>query len=158
MEDHGSVALRRLLAALPAVVQETHARLGDATAIVDRARILDVLRLLRDDRELDFAMLSDVTAVDYCQLLTLDPADPTAYLVDGQSERMTKRTVTVGVKDGSPVTRTQWWTRYGPVVTSLGADLPLPWTAGTAYAVHDPNAANMRFTDTSSVGLTMARR
>ena len=33
------------------------------------------------------------------------------------------------VKDGAPVTRTQWWTRYGPVVTSLGADLPLPWTA-----------------------------
>jgi NADH-quinone oxidoreductase subunit C len=65
MEDHGSVALRRLLAALPAAVQETHARLGDATAIVDRARIVDVLRVLRDDRELDFAMLTDVTAVDY---------------------------------------------------------------------------------------------
>ncbi|EMF57899.1 amidase [Streptomyces bottropensis ATCC 25435] len=81
--------------------------------------------------------------------LTLDPADPTTYLVDGAAERMTKRTVTVGVKDGSPVTRTQWWTRYGPVVTSLGADLPLPWTAGTAYALNDPNTANIRFTDTS---------
>lgn len=88
--------------------------------------------------------------------LTLDPADPTAYLVDGEPERMTKRTVTVAVKDGSPVTRTQWWTRYGPVVTSLGADLPLPWTAGTAYAVHDPNAANIRFTDTS-LGFAKAR-
>jgi NADH-quinone oxidoreductase subunit C len=65
MEDHGSVALRRLLAALPDAVQETHARLGDATAVVERGRILDVLRLLRDDRELDFAMLSDVCAVDY---------------------------------------------------------------------------------------------
>ncbi|QYX82362.1 penicillin acylase family protein [Streptomyces akebiae] len=88
--------------------------------------------------------------------LTLDPADPTAYLVDGEPERMTKRTVTVAVKDGSPITRTQWWTRYGPVVTSLGADLPLPWTAGTAYAVHDPNAANIRFTDTS-LGFAKAR-
>ncbi len=76
--------------------------------------------------------------------LTLDPADPTTYLVDGEPERMTKRTVTVGVKDGAPVTRTQWWTRYGPVVTSLGADLPLPWTTGTAYALNDPNAANIR--------------
>ena len=65
MEDHGSVALRRLLAALPAAVQETHALLGDATAVVDRDRLLDVLALLRDDRELDFAMLTDVTAVDY---------------------------------------------------------------------------------------------
>jgi len=65
MEDHGSAALRRLGAALPGAVQETHARLGDATAVVERGRILDVLRLLRDDRELDFAMLSDVTAVDY---------------------------------------------------------------------------------------------
>jgi NADH-quinone oxidoreductase subunit C len=65
MEDHGSIALRRLLAALPDAVQETHARLGDATAVVERGRILDVLRLLRDDRELDFAMLSDLCAVDY---------------------------------------------------------------------------------------------
>ncbi|MEH0631354.1 penicillin acylase family protein [Streptomyces stelliscabiei] len=88
--------------------------------------------------------------------LTLDPADPTTYLVDGAAERMTKRTVTVGVKDGSPVTRTQWWTRYGPVVTSLGADLPLPWTGGTAYALNDPNTANIRFTDTS-LGFAKAR-
>jgi NADH-quinone oxidoreductase subunit C len=65
MESHGSPALRRLLEALPEAVQETHAQLGDATAVVDGARILDVLRLLRDDRDLRFEMLSDVTAVDY---------------------------------------------------------------------------------------------
>ncbi|TQE39267.1 acylase [Streptomyces ipomoeae] len=88
--------------------------------------------------------------------LTLDPADPTTYLVDGKPERMTERTVTVAVKDGSPVTRTQWWTRYGPIVTSLGADLPLPWTTGTAYALADPNAANIRFADTS-LGFAKAR-
>ncbi|CAM5593468.1 Acylase OS=Streptomyces alboniger OX=132473 GN=CP975_32690 PE=3 SV=1 [Streptomyces alboniger] len=76
--------------------------------------------------------------------LALDPADPTAYLVDGRPERMTKRTVTVEVKDGAPVTRTQWWTRYGPVVTALGSSLPLPWTSTTAYALGDPNAANLR--------------
>ncbi|GAA2938120.1 hypothetical protein GCM10010446_24360 [Streptomyces enissocaesilis] len=81
--------------------------------------------------------------------LTLDPADPTAYLVDGNRERMTKRTVSVPVKGGSPVTRTQWWTRYGPVVTSLGASLPLPWSATTAYALNDPNAANLRGSDTA---------
>ncbi|GGN48194.1 penicillin amidase [Streptomyces albiflavescens] len=81
--------------------------------------------------------------------LTLDPADPTTYLVNGTPERMTKRTVTVDVKDGTPVTRTQWWTRYGPVVTSLGTQLPLPWTATTAYALNDPNAANLRASDTA---------
>ncbi|MBD0843006.1 penicillin acylase family protein [Streptomyces sp. TRM68416] len=88
--------------------------------------------------------------------LTLDPADPTVYLVDGKPERMTKRTVTVAVKDGEPVSRTQWWTRYGPVVTSLGASLPLPWTSTTAYAVNDPNALNLRASDTA-LGFSKAR-
>lgn len=64
MEDHGSKALRRLLDELPAGVSSTHADFGDATAVVDRARIAEVLRLLRDDPELRFEMLVDVTAVD----------------------------------------------------------------------------------------------
>ncbi|MFF1511178.1 penicillin acylase family protein [Streptomyces sp. NPDC058326] len=88
--------------------------------------------------------------------LTLAPGDPTAYLVDGRPERMTPRTVTVPVKDGAPVTRTQWWTRYGPVVGGLGAQLPLPWTATTAYALNDPNAANLRGSDTA-LGFGKAR-
>ncbi|MYT38077.1 acylase [Streptomyces sp. SID8356] len=88
--------------------------------------------------------------------LTLDPADPTVHLVDGKPERMTRRTVTVPVKDGAPVTRTQWWTRYGPVVTAFGAALPLPWTATTAYALNDPNAANLRAADTA-LGFSKAR-
>lgn len=64
MEDFGSPALRRLLATLPGAVLETHARHGDATARVERERILDALSLLRDERELAFEMLTDVTAVD----------------------------------------------------------------------------------------------
>ncbi|MEU6355421.1 penicillin acylase family protein [Streptomyces sp. NPDC047072] len=81
--------------------------------------------------------------------LTLDPADPTVYLVDGKQERMTKRSVTVAVKGGAPVTLTQWWTRYGPVVADPQGQPPLPWTATTAYALNDPNAVNLRFADTS---------
>lgn len=65
MEDHGSPALRKLLDVLPDAVRETHARLGDATASVDPARIVAVLQLLRDSKELDFDMLIDVTAVDH---------------------------------------------------------------------------------------------
>ncbi|WP_371094924.1 penicillin acylase family protein [Streptomyces sanglieri] len=88
--------------------------------------------------------------------LTLDPADPTVYLVDGRPERMTKRTVSVPVKGGGAVSRTQWSTRYGPVVTSLGAGLPLPWTATTAYALNDPNSVNLRFAD-AGLGFSRAR-
>ncbi|MER5782962.1 penicillin acylase family protein [Streptomyces mobaraensis] len=88
------------------------------------------------------------------------PGDPRSYLVDGRPERMTERKVTVAVrgKDGRlvNVTRSQWWTRYGPVVTGLGDDLPLPWTPGSAYALADPNAAQFRFFD-SSLGLSKAR-
>ncbi|MFH8516242.1 penicillin acylase family protein [Streptomyces gelaticus] len=87
--------------------------------------------------------------------LTLDPADPTVYLVDGRPERMTKRTVSVAVPGGA-VTRTQWSTRYGPVITSLGDGVPLPWTSTTAYALNDPNAVNLRFSD-AGLGLGRAR-
>jgi NADH-quinone oxidoreductase subunit C len=65
MNDCGSPILRRVLELLPDAVQETHARLGDATARVDPNRITELLRLLRDDPELEFEMLTDVTAVDY---------------------------------------------------------------------------------------------
>ncbi|MEW2175596.1 penicillin acylase family protein [Streptomyces sp. NPDC005406] len=88
--------------------------------------------------------------------LTLDPADPTVYLVDGKPLRMTKRTVSVETGSGREVTRTQWWTRYGPVVTSLGAGLPLPWTQTAAYALGDPNAVNLRSGDTA-LGFSKAR-
>ncbi|MFE4258604.1 penicillin acylase family protein [Streptomyces sp. NPDC056883] len=81
--------------------------------------------------------------------LALDPADPTAYLVDGKPEKMTTRTVSVQVAGGAPVTRTQWWTRYGPVLSGLGGGLPLPWTTTTAYALADPNAVNLRGSDTA---------
>ncbi|KNB52312.1 penicillin acylase family protein [Streptomyces caatingaensis] len=81
------------------------------------------------------------------------PGNPHAYLVDGVPEAMTERKVTVPVRgeDGrvTDVTRSQWWTRYGPVLTSLGGELPLPWTGKTLYAITDPNAAQLRFTDTS---------
>ena len=65
MQDHGSRALRRLLDRLPQAVRGTHAEHGDATALVDPERVTDVLALLRDDPELAFEMLTDVTCVDY---------------------------------------------------------------------------------------------
>jgi acyl-homoserine-lactone acylase len=88
--------------------------------------------------------------------LTLDPSDPTVYLVDGRREPMTRRTVSVPLAGGGTAVRTQWWTRYGPVVNSLGASVPLPWTTSTAYALNDPNAGNLRGTDTA-LGFGRAR-
>jgi NADH-quinone oxidoreductase subunit C len=64
-EDHGSAVLRRLLDRHPAAVVDTHARLGDATAIVHTDQLVAVMRTLRDDPELAFDMLTDLTCVDY---------------------------------------------------------------------------------------------
>ncbi len=84
--------------------------------------------------------------------LRLVPGDPTSYFVDGKIERMTQRRVTVQVKqpDGSlkPVAKTQWRSRYGPIVTSVSS-IGLPWTTWNAYAITDPNATNLRLANTS---------
>ncbi|AOS62075.1 penicillin acylase family protein [Actinoalloteichus hymeniacidonis] len=82
--------------------------------------------------------------------LTLSPDDPTAYLVDDEAVPMERRAVTVDTRtpegDIEPVTRTQWWTEFGPVITQL-RDLPLPWSTETAFVLADPNTANMRLLD-----------
>ena len=65
MEDFGSPALRRLLEARADAVLATHAQCGDATARVEAGRVIELLRFLRDDRGLEFDMLTDLTAVDY---------------------------------------------------------------------------------------------
>ncbi|QKW35796.1 penicillin acylase family protein [Actinomadura sp. NAK00032] len=84
--------------------------------------------------------------------LRLVPGDPTSYFVDGKVEKMTQRRVTVQAKqaDGSvkPVTRTQWRSRFGPIVTSVSS-IGLPWTTWNAYALTDPNATNLRLANTS---------
>jgi acyl-homoserine-lactone acylase len=79
--------------------------------------------------------------------LRLVPGDPTSYLVDGTPTKMQQRKVTVTVRgsDGklSKVNHTLWWTRYGPVFNSI-LGIPLPWTAGTAFAIRDANVDNFR--------------
>jgi acyl-homoserine-lactone acylase len=75
--------------------------------------------------------------------LTIDPTDDTRYIVDGQSEAMTPKKVTVDIGGGKTATRTLWWTRYGPVFTSL-LGIPLPWTNATAFAMKDANEDNFR--------------
>lgn len=83
--------------------------------------------------------------------LRLQPGAPTNYLVDGRPEPMQRREITVDVRqpDGSvrQVTRTQWWTRYGPVVSGVRG-VALPWTGEKAFALADPNTQNMRLLNT----------
>ena len=83
--------------------------------------------------------------------LTLVPGLPTEYLYDGHPEQMTSRRVTVEVRqaDGSlqPQTRTLYSSRFGPIFNSIEG-IPLPWTAGTAFALGDANANNIRILNT----------
>ena len=85
--------------------------------------------------------------------LTLDPKDPKAYLVDGKSEPMSARTISVEVKgEATPRTRTLYSTRYGPVVVM--PQVGVNWTASRAYALKDANKNNLRSGD---VWLNIAR-
>ena len=61
----GATILDRLRARFGAAVVETHAHQGDHTAVVEHAAIVDVLRFCRDEPDLAFDMLSDLTAVDF---------------------------------------------------------------------------------------------
>lgn len=93
----------------------------------------------------DIAWTHTVTAARHFTLyqLTLDPADPTAYLVDGKSEKMVAKTVTVPMPDGAaPVTRTLYSTRFGAVIVIPQA--MANWTKTTAFTMRDANAANQR--------------
>ncbi|MEU1289724.1 penicillin acylase family protein [Kitasatospora sp. NPDC005856] len=73
--------------------------------------------------------------------LTLVPGDPTAYLVDGEVERMAQEAVRITVKaaDGtlSTVDRTVYRSRLGYVLAE-------GWTGQYAYTLGDANAENLR--------------
>ncbi len=60
----GSAILDRLRERFGSAILDTHEQRGDATAVVARDALPDVLRHCRDDGELAFEMLSDLTAVD----------------------------------------------------------------------------------------------
>ena len=79
--------------------------------------------------------------------LTLVPGTPTSYLVDGVPTPMTSTTVTIQEKGAggalTPLTRTLYSTRYGPVVAGVEG-VPLPWTGATAFTERDANADDAR--------------
>jgi acyl-homoserine-lactone acylase len=80
--------------------------------------------------------------------LTLDPADPMRYLVDGRSEAMKPVPLTVRSRraDGTyeSVSRTLYKTRYGPVVDLSAMAQGLGWSGERTYALADVNIDNTR--------------
>ena len=64
MKDPSAI-VARLRECYPAAVVDSHARLGDQTVVSTRAGLVDLLRFCRDDENLGFDMLADLTAVDY---------------------------------------------------------------------------------------------
>ena len=97
----------------------------------------------------DVAWTHTVTAARHFTLhaLTLDPADPTRYLLDGESVAMEQRQVTVPMPEGTPaVTRTLYTTRFGPVVAAPQSGVI--WNSATAFALKDANRGNARAIDT----------
>ena len=61
----GSEILADLSARLRSHVAETHEHRGDATIVVTREAVTDLLRAARDEPALSFEVLMDLTAVDY---------------------------------------------------------------------------------------------
>jgi NADH-quinone oxidoreductase subunit C len=60
-----NVTLKKLSTRFPDSVLETHSYRGDDTAIVKKEDILEICKFLRDDEELLFNFMMDLTAVDY---------------------------------------------------------------------------------------------
>ena len=97
----------------------------------------------------DIAWTHTVTEARHFTLyqLALDPADPTRYMVDGQSEAMTSQTVAVPMPEGAPdVTRTLYSSRFGPVfvVPARG----ITWSTQSAFVLKDANRGNQRGIET----------
>jgi acyl-homoserine-lactone acylase len=80
--------------------------------------------------------------------LQLDPTDPTRYVYDGQMRDMTRKALTVQVRqaDGSvvPVTRTYYGSSHGPLLVIPGQ---LAWDRTLAYAIRDANLENWRLVE-----------
>lgn len=81
--------------------------------------------------------------------LTLNPADPTQYLYEGEFVDMESREITIEIlgPDGSieTETRTLYRSHYGPMLEFAAAGVPiLNWSSAKAYTLRDANAENDR--------------
>lgn len=79
--------------------------------------------------------------------LSLDPADPTSYLVDGESRPMTSTFIDLQVRqpDGSMavVQREMWRSEYGPIIDFPGVG----WSTSSVLTFRDANLENDEFVE-----------
>lgn len=77
--------------------------------------------------------------------LTINPANPTQYVYDGELRDMIAVPITIKVKDEADQNRTLYRTHFGPMVglAVSGVNI-LPWTNAKAYTLRDANAENTR--------------
>ena len=73
--------------------------------------------------------------------LSLDPTDPTTYLVDGQPVKMSSKDFTIDVAGGEKVSRTMWFSEYGPILDFPGVG----WTDSMVISYRDANIDNDEF-------------
>jgi acyl-homoserine-lactone acylase len=78
--------------------------------------------------------------------LKLADGDPTSYVVDGKTEKMRQRTVTVKLPGGKTASHTFYETRWGPVFVQPSNFFT--WSNSNAYAIADANANNARIGNT----------
>jgi acyl-homoserine-lactone acylase len=98
----------------------------------------------------DVAWSHTVTAATHFTTfkLALDPGDSTGttYLIDGDKNKMTSKTVSVDVlmADGTTAkhSKTFYFSKQGAVIVKPEAGLA--WTSTTAYVLADPNRGNTR--------------
>jgi len=64
-ETRDSLTLKKLTAEFGSDILDHHSQCGDDTLVVPAMKIVDVSRFLKEDPELDYNMLIDITAVDY---------------------------------------------------------------------------------------------
>jgi acyl-homoserine-lactone acylase len=97
----------------------------------------------------DMAWTHTVTAARHFTVfeLKLDPNDATAYIVDGKSEKMTAKTVSIPMPNSAaPALRTMYSSRFGHILSMPAAGLG--WSSERAFAMRDANHNNQRLLDT----------
>lgn len=93
----------------PGVLRSYTEQYGELTVVVERERIRDVLKALRDHPELEYRFLADLTSVDYLGM-GLEPRFAVVYHMLSMSKRQRVR-VKVGVPEGdewAPSVTPEW--------------------------------------------------
>lgn len=74
-EARDSVTLRKLSERFAPAICRLHSFCGDDTAVIRREALVEIARFLKEDPELDYNFLMDITAVDYLRMPRFEQID-----------------------------------------------------------------------------------